>query len=133
MSTLRELVAQAASDLSMYKHPNIDEAKNRLNKIIEAAGLGSIAHDTVESIDFYGENVRIETSWSVRGCENTSDYVFPVNLLDAADPIKAATVWGLNEKIANEERELGYARLRVKDHEAKLAHFKVELAKAVEA
>lgn len=96
----REFVEQASHDISTYKNPAIDECKNILNEILCAAKLGDIKHDKIESLDVYEDEVHIETSWSARGCENSSSYEFPTSILDAEDYIKAATIWGLNRLIA---------------------------------
>jgi hypothetical protein len=103
--TNREIFEAAVSQFNTYKHANIDEAEALLNSILEAAGLGSLTHETIESIDEFSGNIYIETSYSCRGCADTSSYKFPSSILDAADPIKAARIWGLKEKITAESIE----------------------------
>lgn len=108
MTPLRKLFDDASSAISLYKHPNIDECRKALNEVLNAADLGGIGdYDKVEDLNEFHGKVRIDTSWSARQCENTSTYEFPAFILDAEDPIKAATKWGLEEKL--KDARLKYA------------------------
>lgn len=129
--TLRELIEQASNDIGMYKHPNITEAKKRLDEILTAAHLGGCEHDTIDSLDISDDTIQIETSWYARGCENSSSYSFPSSILDAADPIKAATIWGLETRIADKQKKIDQAKAEVKMYEAGLAKLNAELEAAM--
>jgi hypothetical protein len=106
MSTLKELINKAISDIDLYKHPDIDEAKARLDELLVAAGLGTIKGDYLSDLDMYNNKLHIRTEWSARGCANHSDYELPISILEAEDPIKAATVWGLQQKIDQETAQI---------------------------
>ena len=103
---LRELIDDATHQLNTFKHPSIDEARERLSELLEAADLGSIKHDHLESIEERDNDLLIETSWSTRGCESTSSFRIPLIWLDAEDPIKVAKIWGINKKINEQQLEL---------------------------
>jgi hypothetical protein len=133
--TLRELVEQAASDLDRLKNPGIREARERLEEIVKALGLGTLEYDRIESIAFHGGMVEVRTTYSSRGCLQTGEYDFPEFILDEADPVKAASRWGLEkavaerrEKVAEAQRELEYAQEGLAAAEAALARFENEAA-----
>jgi hypothetical protein len=114
MSTTREIIETASSRISTYRSPDIDDARALLNKILGAADLGGIGdYDKISSIDFYGDQVVIDTQWMARQCNQTSTYRFPEFILDAADPVKAATIWGLEQQINEQNIKLAEAQSRV--------------------
>lgn len=110
MTTLRDLIDEAAWAISRYKSPDVRECKERLSEVLEAAGLGSISHDCLESIDECDGHICIETSWTARGCSNTSSFRIPASIVDADDPVRAATEWGLRKKIATAQGQAARAR-----------------------
>ena len=126
----RELINEACDQINTYRHPNIDDAAELLDKILTAAGLGSLKHDQIESISEYGGDINIETSWSARGCAQTSSYKFPASFLDLADPIKAATVWGLQKQINDTRIERDRYATYAKTYGEKLVVLEAELTRA---
>ncbi len=102
----RELIENASFQLSTYKHPDIDEARELIEKILSAAEKGSIQHDHVESMEINDDEVIIETTWSVRCCTNSSTYRFPTYILDAENPEYEAKKWSLEEKLETAKAEL---------------------------
>jgi hypothetical protein len=125
--TLTELIEKASSDIDMYKHPDIDECQRRLSEILQAAEHGSIMNDHVESLEIYKDTLQIETSWSTRGCSNSSSYRIPMEIIRAEDPIKAAKIWGCKKRISKYEQEVEAAKRSVKYNEEILAKYKAEL------
>jgi hypothetical protein len=123
MKTLREIFAEAQDQIETYRHPSTWEAKEKINQIIAAAGLGDISHDSLAWISIASGTVSIRTEYSVRGCTNSDEYEFPVSIIDAVDPIRAAKEWGLRRKLIKAQSELDEAR-RV------LAHREEQFAKA---
>lgn len=121
--SLRAILDQAAADIDRFKHPDIDEAQQRLHELIKAAGLGGIDRDTISSLDIDSTTIRLTTEWSARGCMNSSDYELPVSILDATDPVQAAAVWGADRKIQE-------AQNKVKEAERNLGYAQEQLAKA---
>ena len=106
MTTLRQLVEQAQADLERYKHPDTTEAERRIDEILVAGKLGSIAHDHLEGLSFYKGNLCISTSYSVRGCSMSGDYKIPESVIDSADPIADIKVWAKAQQVAEAEREV---------------------------
>src|ERR1700693_1608057 len=107
--TLRTLVDAAMQQIETYKHPDIGDAKERLNGVLVAAGLGDITKDYIESLNEYNGILYIETSWSARGCPNNSSYELPVSVIDAANPVEAAKAWGLDQRIISARNRLDSA------------------------
>ena len=95
-----ELISDAISKHDTFRSPDISEAANLIDSILIAAGEGSIRYDEIEDLSMYGGSVHIDTRYTVRGCSDSQSYSFPISILEAADPIKAATIWGLNKKIS---------------------------------
>ncbi len=89
-----EIIQDAASKLDVYRKPAIDAAVELIDTILSAADLGSIQHETVESIDVEDEVVIVKTTYVIRGCADTSCYVFPTSLLLEDDVEQAATRYG---------------------------------------
>jgi hypothetical protein len=129
MNILKELIEKASDDISTFKYPNIDECQSSLSKILTAAGYGSIVNDKIESLDIRKGILRIETTWYARGCSNSSDYDIPMSVIEAEDPIKAATIWGLTERINKAEHELANAQRSVIYAQETLTKLNSELEK----
>lgn len=123
--TLRQLLDEASSSISIYKNPNIDEAQERLNEVLEAAGLGSTGRDHIAAIDEcigMGGYFEIRTEWSARCCAQTSEYRLPTSIVDAQDPVQAARSWKHTKALREAEAEvkrcmdaLDRARSRLED------------------
>ena len=119
---LRDLIDNAAADIDQYRHPNVDEAKERLTELLNAAGVGGIGRDDrIHSISEEDGELRIETSFIIRGCESGDSYRIPSAIIDSDDPIKAATEWGLATRIREAEDKLTEARQAFYRAEKKLA------------
>lgn len=125
-SHLRDLIANAENAIDTYRYPDVDECQERLNELLVAAGLGSIERDRLAYISIKSGKVLIRTEYSVRGCEQSDDYEFPEAIIDAANPVYAATLWGLSRRESAARYELEEAR-RI------LAHREKEHAKALAA
>lgn len=107
--TLRELLDEAASAISIYRNPDIDEARERLNEVLKAAGLGSTRGEHIAAIDEYsgmGGYFEIRTEWSARGCAQTSEYRLPKSIVDAADPLATAKAWRRDKAISEAREEV---------------------------
>lgn len=114
--SIHQILADAEHQIDAYKHPDTDEAKAVLNGIIKAAGLGDISHDDLTYLSLSKGMVRLTTEYSTRGCTQSGDFEFPQALLYAADPIRAATEWGLRRKLSSattkrDEMKLALARM----------------------
>lgn len=126
----RQLFDDACSQISTYKHPDIDEAQKMLHEILMAAGLGGIQHDCIERLDEYDGTIYIDTSWSARNCAQTSSYRFPSRIIDSEDPLRAAKIWGLNKKIDDATIERNRYMSLVASYEKQIAEHKAALEQA---
>lgn len=123
-----EIIQDAASKLDVYRKPAIDAAVELIDTILSSADLGSIQHETIKSIDIQDEIVIINTSYIVRGCSDTSCYVFPTSLLLEDDVERAATRYGKQLKLKDVEDRLASLRYQVEYQESILARLQADLA-----
>jgi len=131
MSTLRELINEATEAIETYKHPDVDEVQSKLHAILEAGKLGGINRDHLTQLDIYGDHLHIRTEWSARGCAQSSDYRIPMSIIDAEDPIKAATIYGINKRLTEAKNDLSSARYSVERNEKRVADLNAELEAAM--
>lgn len=131
MSTLRELIKEATEAIETYKHPDVSEVQGKLHDILQAAELGGINRDHLTDLDIYSDHLHIRTEWSSRGCSQSGDYRIPTSIIDAEDPIKAATIYGINKKITSAKNELSSARNTVQRQEAYLIELNAKLEAAM--
>ncbi len=127
--TLREIIEEASSAIDTYKHPQISEARDRLNGIIKAAGLGDIERESIDSISFHKDTVAIRTTYSVRSCQGNEEYIFPESILDAADPVAAAKRFGIQKKVDDAQEKVDEARRDLESLEETRDEALAELAK----
>ena len=123
-----EIIQDAASKLDVYRKPAIDAAVELIDTILSSADLGSIQHETIKSIDIQDEIVIINTSYIVRGCSDTSCYVFPTSLLLEDDVERAATRYGKQLQLEKLENDLSYLKNQVAYKEAAIARLQADLA-----
>lgn len=123
----REMIEQAMHQIATYKNPDIDDAKQLIHSILQAAKLGTCNRDSIESIGEYGGMIHVDTSWSTRGCAQTSSYSFPASILDASDPEHAAKIWGLQQQINQLNTERSNCATRIANYDKQLAAYQQEL------
>ena len=107
--TLRELIDEAQFQLNTYKHPRINDVKYRLDEILRAANMGSIGYDTIVELSTSRHSLTIGTEYMVQGCRQIAEYILPLSIIDAADPIYAAKVWSADQDVAVAERAVEIA------------------------
>lgn len=105
----REIIEAAAQAVEQYKHPNVDEAQALLHSLLKAAGIGGIEGDKIECIDEYSGAFHITTAWTVMQCYQHETYTLPSMIVDADDPLRAATEWRLDCAVAKAEADLDSA------------------------
>lgn len=127
--TLREIVEEASSAIDTYKNPSISEARNRLNDIVKAAALGNLDYESIDGISFRKDTIEINTTYSIRSCPMSGEYVFPASILDAADPVAAARRWGLQKKVDDAQEKVDEARRDLEGCEKTLSEALDELAR----
>jgi len=126
--TLREILEHAEEQIDTYRHPDIDEASDWLDRLLQAGKLGGIGSDRISYLHVGREAVSIRTSYTVRSCAQSDDYEFPVSIIDAPDPIAAMTKWSnerqlakLRSEVEQTKRSYEAALKRLSDKEAELA------------
>lgn len=124
---VRQLIEQAAMDVDTFKCPSIDEAQKVLHEIIRAMDKGGVQGDTITSIVITEDEVYINSEWYARGCHSTSNYSFPASILDAEDPVKAATIYGLEEHLKEAKTKLARAKAEVVHAEKQVELYKTKL------
>ena len=117
----------ASQLVETYRDPDVSQWITMIDPVLEAAGECIIGVHGIESISLTTAGVHITTSFSSRSCPMSSEMYLPRRILEAADPIKAANVYRVNNRILEVEDELAYARDRIIRYEAKLAELIVEL------
>lgn len=130
--SLRSILEDAESQIDLYKNPSIEEAEKLLEEILVAADLGSIAHERIVSFTITSNEVRVVTSWSARNCDQSSDYSFPTTIIDADNHIKAASIWGIEQKIRIATKHKDEAARTYQYYSDKLNEAYRQLAKAKE-
>lgn len=99
---INDLIQQTADDISLYRYPATNEFKAAINPILEAAGLGRdrlLDSDRIDSLDTDNDELGIDYSWSRMSCEQSGDIRIPMSIVTAPDPIYAANVWRLDNKL----------------------------------
>ncbi len=107
--TLRQLLDEAESAISIYKHPDLDELRPRLNEVLGAAGLGTTGSDHITAIYEHtgqGGYFEIRTEYSVRCCAQSDTFCLPKSIVDAADPVQAARAWKHDKTVSDAEAEV---------------------------
>lgn len=128
MTKLYKLIKDAAHDIGYYSHPDLTEFRSAIDPVLEALGESTIGADNVESIDFYPEFVKIESSYTCRGCGNTSDHTIPMVIVEAVDPVRAATEHTLRARLSESIQKLQHARNSISRLEADSQKAALELA-----
>lgn len=96
---------EAAHKVSMYKNPDLADFQDKLDAILEAAGLPCTGGEHISSMQLSEDTLYITTSWSVRCCDQESEYQIPLSILEAEDPLAAARIFKTSSRVA-ELREL---------------------------
>jgi hypothetical protein len=120
-TSLRELTSAAIDEITLYRSPDIDEFRAAINPVLMASGRSSISNDCVESICetvrfYYGTQIpgiEIQTSWSTRGCVQSSEYFIPAFIIDAEDPVYTAQLEYLTRATERARSGLQVARENV--------------------
>lgn len=124
--SLRTLIAEANAEIRKFRNPDPAEAKSRLDAIIQAAGLGSIGNDSLEGVSIQDGIVTVTKGYSTRGCEQHDDFEFAESILDAADPVEAARLWGLDKRLSDAEYTVKRAREELAEAELALSKAKAD-------
>lgn len=120
-SNFRKLLEEASSALSIYRSPDIAEAKELIDKILVAGDMGSTIYETIVAIDDYGDYFEIRTEWSARCCAQTSEYRIPSSVVDADDPLKAMRLLRNTQAISQAEAHLASCLVAVERAQQRLA------------
>jgi hypothetical protein len=124
---LIEMTEDASWNISVYVNPDIGDWVAAIDPILEAAGECCIGRDSVESISLTSAGVHIVSSFTSRSCPMSNEMYLPRVILEVKDPIKAANIYRVTNKINEIQDELRYSRNRITTYENKLAKFVAEL------
>ncbi len=132
---LRALIEQAERDIEIHGHVRVPGLQERLNEVLVAAGLESTRQDPITEIQIHSDEVSLRRVWQAGSCEYHERHDFPEFIVDAPDPVVAATRWRLEGERAGTARAIEDARRNVfaleaaiPRHEARLAEIDALLA-----
>lgn len=108
--TLYEMTVAAESALAIYKHPNLDDWIAAIDPVLKAAGEFTIGRDTVADISISNQTLTIETHYSVRGCAQANSICIPLSVIQAENPLQAATGYRLNCELTEARANQANAR-----------------------
>lgn len=128
MMTLLEIIFDAERQVDTYKHPDLDILREAVDPVLTALGECTVGGDCVESIYVDDDHVHIMTSYSCRGCSNTNDMTIPMAIVEAENPVRAATELTLRKKLKRAVEELNYARAQLPKLEEASQAIALELA-----
>lgn len=100
-NTLYQRTLDAALNVRTYKNADIDDWIAEIDPILKAAGECVIGRDKVESILVSDKDVSIETSYSVRCCDQSNEMSIPLHILNSDDPAKAANKFRIESELKN--------------------------------
>ena len=118
----------AESDVSTYRSANIDEWIAAIDPVLKAAGECAIGSDKVDDITVSAKKLTIRTSYSVRCCAQTNDMSLPISILEADNPIQAATRYRLGKELAEAKARLATTQRALTEYTEKVAALEAELA-----
>lgn len=124
--TLQELIDKAINDIDEYRHPDVDDVQNRLHEILQAAKVGSINQDHLESLSIHNGMLYIRVTWTCRGCDQSADYEIPMAVIEAPDPVRAAAIWGSSNRLEEAKRNLRSAQASVERYAEALGKCQAE-------
>ena len=113
MTTLYEIIRDAHQAVDEYKNPDLDEFRKAVDPVLAALGQATVDGDHVESIYAHKEYFQITTTYSCLGCSNSNTHTIPMDIVNAVDPVRAATEKTLRAKLTKAIGELNYARARI--------------------
>lgn len=125
---LYEATSEAQIACDVYRSPDIGEWITNIDKVLAALGGPQIGDDAVDSIAIGDEYVSIQTSYTVRNCHQTNQMYIPVSVIKSDDPVKAATLYHLTERLARENQKLEYARTQAKQCNENIKSIERQLA-----
>lgn len=126
MTTLRELIDQAVADMDRLKHPDTAEAERCIDEILVAGKLGSLAHEHLEGMHFHDGMLLVDTSYSVRGCSQSSRYEIPETVIDGDDPVAAIKPWAKEQRVAKARDDLAASERQTEWYRGQLAKAEAE-------
>lgn len=111
--TLYEIIRDAEYKVGHLRHPNLDAFRVAVDPVLAALGRCGVGGDHVESIYVDDDHVNIMTSYSCRGCSNTNDMTIPMEIIEAENPVRAATELTLRKKLKSAVADLAAAKARI--------------------
>lgn len=132
---LRALIEQAVRDIQIHGHIRVAGLQERLNEVLLAAGMESTRQDPITEMQIHADEVSIRRVWQAGSCEYHDCHDFPEFIVDAPDPVAAATRWrlegereGTARAIDEAKRSILALQAAIPRHEARLAEIDADLA-----
>jgi len=125
---LYDLTVAAEQQVSTYCSANIDEWRDAIDPVLEAAGECTIGKDHVDDITVSEDEISIRTSYSVRCCEQSNDMSVPLSIVKAENPIQAANRYRVGNELEDARSRLAAAQRFVVEYSEKVASLTVELS-----
>ena len=125
--SLYALTAQAECDFFVLRRPNVDEWIAAIDPVLLSAGECCIGNDRIDDITLGENELRITTSYSVRGCVQTNDLRLPVYILKADEPVRAAYRYRINKELGEAKRELATSQRIAAEWAGKVAFLEKEV------
>ena len=123
---IRCIIDAAIEQIETCRTPDIDEAQALINSILQAANLGTTGKNRIERMRFRSGFLDVRSCYAGQRCDMSRDFHIPVAIIDADDPIKAASRWAV-------EKELKEARNDAKHAEERLHLARERLQRATNA
>lgn len=129
MTPFRELLENASSAINNLKHPNIKDAVVAISDVLYALGHGYLGNETVDSIELCEDgDVCINTSYTSKGWADCDSYTIPAAIVDAPNPVRAATESVLRKELEWAIVEVTVARNSIPKLEARAQDVALKLA-----
>lgn len=134
IKSLRQLLDEAAEAIELYRHPDLDEMRNRLDVVLSAAGEGRLGKDEIvyirECLSSGGNYFEIETKWSIRGCEQRTEFKIPSSIVDSDDPLASAELWFYQRRLSEAKEEVEKCEKALEKARNRMASIQKEGARA---
>lgn len=111
---LYEMTQEAINQFDMYRYPDLDDWKEKIDLVLSELGECKIGNDKIERLYFSKNSLEINTSYSVRCCSQTNHMSIPLEILESDNPIKKAKQTFLTKELATAEYQV---QLKKKEYE----------------
>ena len=127
-TSLRKAFERTEVEIATFKNPDTTPFEVAIQPVLAALGCPNFLKGAnIDFLEIDEGTVRINITYSCRGCLSTDQVSFPEAVLDSADPVREATHYRLMAAIAEQEEALHVAEKRVQESKSKLEILRREL------